>query len=112
MNYRILFLIDYCKQIQLFQVNIYKQPITDPGKNSKRGLLTLEYDEDGKYVTRTENSGDPKKVLHATRYKTCDNILKLIQDLLETVFNNGKLIKEYTLDEVRKRAELPLIRKK
>lgn len=44
-----------------FQVNVYKQPVTDPGKKSKKGRLTLEY-SDGQYKTVEEGKGDPKKV--------------------------------------------------
>lgn len=40
---------------------MFKKPITDPGKNSKKGRLSLEF-EDGKYVTKQEGTGDPKKV--------------------------------------------------
>ena len=32
------------------------------------------------------------------------------QDLLVTVFENGELLKDYTFDEVREQAELPLVR--
>lgn len=42
-------------------VNVYKTPITDPGKKSKKGLMTLEI-EDGQYVTKQEGSGSPDKV--------------------------------------------------
>ena len=34
----------------------------------------------------------------------------IAQDLLVTVFENGELLKEYTFDEIRARAELPLCR--
>ena len=43
-------------------MNIYKEPVTDPGKTSKKGRMTLELDEEGRYVTRTEGQGDPSKV--------------------------------------------------
>ena len=46
-----------------FQVNVYKQPITDSSKNSKKGLLSLELDDKGKYVTVEEGRGDAEKVL-------------------------------------------------
>ena len=42
---------------------MYKDPVTDHGKISKKGLITLEFDENGKYVTRTEGKGDPAKVM-------------------------------------------------
>ena len=32
------------------------------------------------------------------------------QDLLVTVFENGDMIKEYSFDEIRERAELPLVK--
>lgn len=67
--------------------DVFKAPITDPGKNSKKGKLTLEI-EDGTYVTRQGGTGNPEK------------------DLLVPVFENGILLKEYTLDEIRKRAEV------
>lgn len=40
---------------------MYKEPITDPGKKSKRGVLTLEYNE-GEFTTNTNNTGNPDKV--------------------------------------------------
>jgi len=44
-------------------VDVYKQPVTDPAKVSKRGRMTLELDEDtGQYVTRQQRTGDPAKV--------------------------------------------------
>ena len=44
------------------QVNVYKDPVTDPGKMSRKGRMTLELDDSGQYVTRTEGKGDPLKV--------------------------------------------------
>ncbi|KAK3600703.1 hypothetical protein CHS0354_011383 [Potamilus streckersoni] len=73
------------------EVNVFKQPITDPGKKSKKGRLNLEL-QDGEYVTMTEGTGDPKK------------------DLLITVFENGKLLRDYTFDEVRSNAEIDLVK--
>ena len=45
-----------------WQVNVFKQPITDPGKKSKKGRLSLEV-RNGKYVTVEEGQGDPRKVM-------------------------------------------------
>ena len=42
-------------------VNIFKTPITDMGKKSKKGRLTLEL-ENGAYITKEEGQGDPDKV--------------------------------------------------
>ena len=47
------------------QVNVYKQPITDSSKNSKKGLLSLEKDEKGKYITIEEGRGNAEKVSFA-----------------------------------------------
>lgn len=33
-----------------------------------------------------------------------------LQDLLVTVFENGKLLKDYTFDEIRKTAEIDLVK--
>jgi len=71
---------------------VYKQPITDQGKNSKKGRLTLEL-HDGKYVTVENNEGDPTK------------------DILVTIFENGVLLQDYSLEEIRSRAELDLTKK-
>ncbi|CAH3109914.1 unnamed protein product [Porites lobata] len=73
-------------------VNVYKQPITDSSKHSKKGLLSLEKDEKGKYITIEEGRGNAEK------------------DLLETVFEDGVLVKEYTFAQVRENAEIPLVK--
>jgi len=65
---------------------VYKDPITDPGKRSKMGKLTLEM-EGGKIVTKTEGSGDPSK------------------DLMVEVFRNGHLLKEWKFEDIRKRCK-------
>ncbi|XP_077985924.1 nicotinamide phosphoribosyltransferase-like [Glandiceps talaboti] len=72
-------------------VNVFKQPITDLGKKSKKGKLALEFDS-GKYRTVEEGKGDPAK------------------DVLVPVFENGKLLKEYTFEDIRARAEIPLVK--
>ncbi len=46
----------------MLQVNIYKDPVTDPGKKSKKGRLSLEVDKDGSYFTSTENTSDSATV--------------------------------------------------
>jgi nicotinamide phosphoribosyltransferase len=64
--------------------DVYKQPATDPGKDSKRGRLTLTM-ADGQYKTVRES-------------------LLSGQSVLRTVFENGRILGETTLDEVRARA--------
>lgn len=66
--------------------DVFKSPITDMGKESKKGRITLYQNEEG-YFTDLEGRTDATEVL-------------------ETVFENGKLIKEYTFDEVRKNASM------
>ena len=44
-----------------WQVNVFKEPITDMGKKSKKGRLTLEH-ENGEWVTKQEGTGNPDKV--------------------------------------------------
>jgi nicotinamide phosphoribosyltransferase len=66
--------------------DVYKDPITDPGKKSKKGRLTLEKNGDGEIVTVTEGKGDPSK------------------DMLVKVFENGVLMQDYTFAEVKARA--------
>uniref|UniRef100_A0A915JL69 Nicotinamide phosphoribosyltransferase n=1 Tax=Romanomermis culicivorax TaxID=13658 RepID=A0A915JL69_ROMCU len=73
------------------EVNVFKDPITDAAKTSKKGRLTLECNN-GVYETIQEGQGDPKK------------------DLLITVFENGTLLRDYSLDEIRLRAEIDLVK--
>ena len=72
-------------------VNVYKDPITDHGKKSKKGRLTLELNGEV-YTTVQEGKGDPNK------------------DILQTVFENGKIVKELSFEEIRKNAELPIMK--
>lgn len=67
-------------------IDVFKTPITDKGKFSKKGRLTLVKDYDGSFKTIQEGFEGDREVM------------------LETVFENGKLIKEYTFDEIRERA--------
>ena len=47
----------------LSQRNVFKEQITDQGKVSKKGRMTLQL-EDGQFVTKQEGKGDPEKVSH------------------------------------------------
>lgn len=67
--------------------DVYKDPVTDPGKESKKGRLAL---------IKTENG-----------FKTIkENDLLGRDDLLQPVFRDGELLVEQTLKEVRQRAAL------
>lgn len=67
-------------------IDVWKSPITDKGKFSKKGRLTLVKEYDGTFKTIPEGYEGDKEVM------------------METVFENGKLVKEYTFDEIRERA--------
>jgi nicotinamide phosphoribosyltransferase len=67
-------------------VDVYKDPVTDSGKRSKRGRLDL-------VKLRTNND----------RYTTVQGDASF-GSCLKVVFENGKLVKEYTLDQVRANA--------
>nr|XP_009292044.2 uncharacterized protein si:dkey-145c18.2 [Danio rerio] len=72
-------------------INVFKDPIADPTKKSKKGRLSLHRTPSGSLVTLEEGSG---------------SLGEYGEDLLQTVFRNGKIIKTYTFNEVRENAEL------
>lgn len=63
---------------------VFKQPVTDNGKLSKRGRLSLVM-KNGNLTTITGTSSN---------------------DLLETVFENGVVVREQTFDSVRENAKI------
>lgn len=63
--------------------DVYKDPITDSGKRSKRGMLKLISNEGRLTTVRQEEVGE---------------------DILEEVFVCGKLLRHQSLDEIRNRA--------
>jgi len=65
---------------------VFKDPVTDKGKTSKAGLLSL-VKEDGKFVTKQDL-----------------NLHSYPGNLLKQFFINGRILKEQTLDEIRERA--------
>uniref|UniRef100_A0A8C1Q722 Nicotinamide phosphoribosyltransferase n=1 Tax=Cyprinus carpio TaxID=7962 RepID=A0A8C1Q722_CYPCA len=72
-------------------VNVFKDPVADPNKRSKKGRLSLHRTPSGDFVTLEEGKGD---------------LEEYGEDLLHTVFRNGKIVKTYTFDEVRDNAKL------
>ncbi|KKM66610.1 hypothetical protein LCGC14_1479460 [marine sediment metagenome] len=66
-------------------IGIAKNPLTDPGKKSKKGRLQLVM-ENGEFKTQSYNMHQEDK------------------DLLLPIFENGKLVKDYTWDDIRERA--------
>ena len=65
--------------------DVYKDPITDPGKRSKRGRLALINDEQGYRTVREDALGDQRNAL-------------------VKVFRTGDMLVDWTFDEVRERA--------
>ena len=70
------------------ELMVYKEPITDPGKNSKRGRMILVKDGDGSYRTIDR--------LSYLKHEYPDE-----RDILQTVFLNGEIVKKYNFEEVR-----------
>lgn len=64
-------------------VQVYKDPVTDQGKKSKKGKQALLADTEGGYHTMSY-TGDAYPF-----------------DLLETVFLNGEVTRMQTLEEIR-----------
>ena len=71
--------------------DVYKAPTTDPTKNSKRGRLML-----------VNNRGWKDDEIGLDHYETVP--MNARQDVLEVVFEDGALVKEYTFDEARANA--------
>ena len=66
--------------------DVYKQPITDAGKNSKRGRLDL-----------ISNNGNYETVKLGSNEETAED------SVLQTVFENGELLIDDNLDAIRSR---------
>jgi len=69
-------------------VPVYKDPITDPGKQSKKGHLRLIKERTGKVTTLTDGLGTDA------------------DDLLVEVYRDGAMKREWTWEEVVSHAEL------
>lgn len=70
------------------KVHVYKDPITDPGKKSKKGYLTLHLNKNGKYETKSDGNHN---------FET---------DIMKDVFCNGDLIIDQKLSEIRERCKI------
>lgn len=68
--------------------DVFKQPVTDSGKRSKAGRLTL-VQRDGQFMSIREEN------------RRSDD-----DDQMVEVFRDGEILKEYTLDDIRKQAAL------
>lgn len=66
--------------------DVYKDPVTDKGKRSKKGRLALIQLKNGDYATIREQDLGKRK------------------NLLDVVFRNGTIVKERSFDDIRNRA--------
>jgi nicotinamide phosphoribosyltransferase len=70
-------------------VPVFKDPVTDPGKQSKKGQLRLVKDAStGAITTLTDGKGDDA------------------DDLLVEVYRNGAIVREWTWEQVVAHAQL------
>lgn len=77
-------------EIEGVGTELYKDPATDPGKKSHKGLMQLLREPyTGIYVTMDQSTPEEEQ-----------------RGELVTVFKNGKTVKEYTLQEIRERAKV------
>jgi len=67
------------------EINVSKDPITDPGKKSKKGRMTVNK-RDRNIITLCGDDQDKET------------------DMLNTIFENGKLLVNPTMNEIRKRS--------
>ncbi len=74
-------------------IDVQKDPITDPGKKSKTGCVTL-WKSGGEWVSAVDQ---PKGWF--------DKGFGPFTEMLETVYCDGKLIKEYNFEQVRANAK-------
>jgi len=99
---------------------VFKDPITDGGKASKKGRLTLQlkaettgFSDADNYKPRQGDDGTAGGTgfLHPTpdgKYVTvCSGRGDPAKDILVDVFKDGVLLKDWTLDEIRKKADVP-----
>ena len=70
------------------QVDVYKDPITDPGKTSKKGNITLVRNSKGEFETKN-------------REEMTDNDTEALVE----VFKNGVITREWTFEEIQERVD-------
>lgn len=75
-------------------VSVAKDPITDKGKRNKPGRLKLVRDSKGNFQTLSS-------VLNPNEFESA-------RDQLVTIFENGRLLREYSLDTIRNTCEIDL----
>ena len=79
-------------------IDVYKDPVTDKGKQSKRGRMTLlRHREYGSYKT-VPVPADAASLAEVDKPAGFD-------DAMETVWENGRLLRDWTFDHVRANAD-------
>jgi nicotinamide phosphoribosyltransferase len=77
--------------------DVYKQPVTDPGKDSKRGrLMLIRHREDGTYRTIG--------IAPEVEGRSAMSLPQGWEDAMETIWENGTLLREWSFAEVRARS--------
>jgi len=74
---------------EIHSIDVFKDPITDPGKASKRGKVTTWFDTETKEYIAGHVGKQPN--MHCV-------------DALVEVFKDGKLLVDYSLEEIRSRS--------
>ncbi len=79
-------------------IDVWKDPVTDKGKQSKRGRMTLlRHREYGSFRT-VPVSPDAASLAEVEKPAGFD-------DAMETVWENGRLVRDWTFEEIRARAD-------
>lgn len=84
----------YVETASMGGVSVAKDPITDKGKRNKPGRLKLVRDSKGNFRTLSS-------VLNPNEFESA-------RDQLVTIFENGRLLREYSLDTIRNTCEIDL----
>lgn len=81
-----------CSAIQVDgkYIDVWKKPVTDSGKDSKKGRLKLFINDKGEYET--------------AKIGSLYNDGALSKNILQTVYKNGEILKTYNFSEVRENA--------
>ena len=69
--------------------DVYKDPVTDPGKTSKKGRIGL---------MRNESTGEFET------HRIDENLSSTYTDAMKTVYVDGEIVKEYSLTKIRDRS--------
>lgn len=90
---------------------VYKAPVTDPGKKSKKGRLTLEKRAYPKDQAEMESAGvfgahQPELVGTEQILTICEGKGDAAKDMLVEVYKDGVLLVDQKFADIRKRADV------